>query len=1474
MVHDYNAHIPIDGGRLEQEAQTLANHAENTLRSILLQGSTRAVKPLLAFLKLKHKVSYGQMARITQLLYAIFEVSKGDAGAETRVASTLAQALQVLNKLEDCPVVGSKERLVVGWRPIYDAIIRVSLHGATWAEFSIRGGDNVMGTEVSKSHLKAMVALARRARTFFSASAAGEIMNELRPLLCHHEMSFYKAAGLLCIFLPDHGLHSAGGAGPLILELGGVWQTVPNCAEWHMLWVTMFSRMARHNIVDVLQPLQSLLPALMATFVKLLEVPTGKTKPQRSDQLGWPGDCDFLFACTHHRGKDACIKKYTRLIVFSIAPNSQTMSYVREVLTYLKPFFHPLQEGGHTKQVDMFLKMVTLNYTKRLGMESGKHRCKRPWHSAYALTEQDTADFTAIMFPLAMTAYYSKDFSMSFSAGQALKDLASISTESVLPKLLEVILNSMQNVMKPHEVQNSISITSVLVSNLLTAETGMDLIGQLMQLSVNGIDTNDPMKTMVTLRFYLSLLADMPLTAPEDLPAGATKPGILYGLQDWCAAVLDKAFALIGNISDLKKGNFLKGQVQGLLRRFFTVFFQQLSPTLYTFCLERVSRKCLATFYPPGKQFMGYLVDAAVYANPRVGVSQLVPALCTKIVNASGAMQGSDAEAGYFVTLLGHAVSRAGADLTPYHAQIDAVLAATALHSESSVAKEGQKLMRKVLRSALGVRPAECRSWSGAAVPDFSAVSGTRVVPSKAQITFRMPTDACQQRSRALIETFFAKAEAVLRNSSASQAETRSAYGCLTALVRGGAQLFLPNDFKQDAEMKDAGDDDDGEDIEPSLESPFVLQDAAWGAATRNRFGELLVTVCRAQAIPENPDVQGVKALMKLVGFFLSSKGVWTKYEQTKSSVSYSKSVHRNWEKGPDCCYPRELLVGRVSALLGKRLDSGVFEEDAVAKELLDKVGSMCTHEYSVVRKKAQTILPKVLKRFPLASTRLYSAMLKRLCDATASKGAITGVVYSLQKSEALVRIAKHWKLTHDLLTGMLASQHFDEIKVQVRLAELWNSYVPYTFPMLYGGLLHPKSLLQLPVMSRFPPDVVQADFATGDKMLADRALRDKQSQAAVIKMMQQAMTDGMKQTGASIHWRFLVLAAAALALQVRRDCPADATTSELFLRGLNSDILALRQLCRAVVPVLFLTEQASTGNAMDTEMSGEADTDKMSEDAEVLWPENFDAPFSAPYSGKFMDATWIGWNRTVDDSAQSCGSVPAFSQAVKAVLTPDWIASTVEKTSQDHRLSGDERADSKAGGATMPLASAMLQAACDGRWAWPRTSAASITADFSKNTMLTVEWIVAASGLAGVDIMWTQLEKAAAKTDDRELQCTAAEMVGGIVRASHSLAPADQDMLRSRLAPLLTTTLAALPPDAVAAWSEMLRYVASNRDPRRLNWLTEIVLGLSDSISDDTGGGALTLVALFPPTRCCSASCQPDCIFYPSPARPTFLVS
>ena len=84
---------------------------------------------------------------------------------------------------------------------------------------------------------------------------------------------------------------------------------IPNCTEWHMLWITVFSRMVRHNITDVLEPLQTLLDPLMTLFLKLLEVPTGKTKPQRYDQLGWPSDCDFLLHGKKDKAKVAARKQ-------------------------------------------------------------------------------------------------------------------------------------------------------------------------------------------------------------------------------------------------------------------------------------------------------------------------------------------------------------------------------------------------------------------------------------------------------------------------------------------------------------------------------------------------------------------------------------------------------------------------------------------------------------------------------------------------------------------------------------------------------------------------------------------------------------------------------------------------------------------------------------------------------------------------------------------------------------------------------------------------------------------------------------------------------------------------------------------------------------------------------------------------------------------------------------------------------------
>jgi hypothetical protein len=68
----------------------------------------------------------------------------------------------------------------------------------------------------------------------------------------------------------------------------------------------------------------------------------------------------------------------------------------------------------------MFLKMITLNFAKRLGMEAGMLRAKRPWSPVHTLSQDDRHEFSALVMPLALTAFYSKNQSMTFSASQVL----------------------------------------------------------------------------------------------------------------------------------------------------------------------------------------------------------------------------------------------------------------------------------------------------------------------------------------------------------------------------------------------------------------------------------------------------------------------------------------------------------------------------------------------------------------------------------------------------------------------------------------------------------------------------------------------------------------------------------------------------------------------------------------------------------------------------------------------------------------------------------------------------------------------------------------------------------------------------------------------------------------------------------------------------------------------------------------------
>jgi hypothetical protein len=84
----------------------------------------------------------------------------------------------------------------------------------------------------------------------------------------------------------------------------------------------------------------------------------------------------------------------------------------------------------------------------------------------------------------------------------------------VTPKVLDMLLPAIQNVMKPHEVVGAIMLTSTMAGQLLKVEGGLDLVGQILRLTVEGVDLNDPGKTMYTFRMLMSVLSQVLIPVP------------------------------------------------------------------------------------------------------------------------------------------------------------------------------------------------------------------------------------------------------------------------------------------------------------------------------------------------------------------------------------------------------------------------------------------------------------------------------------------------------------------------------------------------------------------------------------------------------------------------------------------------------------------------------------------------------------------------------------------------------------------------------------------------------------------------------------------------------------------------------------------------------------------------------------------------------------------------------------------------
>ena len=177
---------------------------------------------------------------------------------------------------------------------------------------------------------------------------------------------------------------------------------------------------------------------------------------------------------------------------------SKALDHLSRLLTSCETFFHPSNSGHWSAFLTIFLSHLAANFVERWKAEEDPF-CKTP--KAWRLTTEIKRQFVLCLRPLCLTSMFNKDMESVTPAVGAMKSLALLEPDLIMPMLMERATPSLQGL---EETQRTPAVTYALalLSQPLAVRqiwrVGGMYVGDIFTLLIPGVDLNDPAKTGLT----------------------------------------------------------------------------------------------------------------------------------------------------------------------------------------------------------------------------------------------------------------------------------------------------------------------------------------------------------------------------------------------------------------------------------------------------------------------------------------------------------------------------------------------------------------------------------------------------------------------------------------------------------------------------------------------------------------------------------------------------------------------------------------------------------------------------------------------------------------------------------------------------------------------------------------------------------------------------------------------------------------
>ncbi|KAI0094551.1 ARM repeat-containing protein [Irpex rosettiformis] len=446
---------------------------------------------------------------------------------------------------------------------------------------------------------------------------------------------------------------------------------------------------------------------------------------------------------------------------------SRALDTLDKLLTSTESFFHPSNTGHWTLALTGFLHRLAVEFCKRW-KEEQQSTCYTP--VTRRLTPTIKRAFVTILRTPTLLAIFAKDpISATYSQG-ALRTLAMLEPDLIMPEILERAYSGLELV---NETHRTTAILTALASGALPLVSekvwlgGQKHIAPLLELCIPGIDLNDPLKTACTSMFIASVVQHMkigdlsmqqggaPLSGDIveesmniDNPEGSRLPDgteqgpetrlsreeertlareSTAGFADWVTSLFRRVFALYENLPEEggKKnttGGKMEEAVLKSLKGTLDILCLQLSDPLFDLVLKLVYDYGTTNARSNAVRAFGQLVACLARVQPEKVISKFLPYCSNQIreelkhgassirTTSTHAAVPSDTTLHWNMAILRGCLGYGGPALLKYKDQVIELLQLLVDKTKGERGYTGTgRLLHRILHTVAGVYPINAR---------------------------------------------------------------------------------------------------------------------------------------------------------------------------------------------------------------------------------------------------------------------------------------------------------------------------------------------------------------------------------------------------------------------------------------------------------------------------------------------------------------------------------------------------------------------------------------------------------------------------------------------------------------------------------------------------------------------------------------------------------------------------------------------